>query len=457
MGRNWHDAKERSRPTRWAWNALIAVFLFAVSLAINVAHIEQTEMHPDETRWLNRAYYIEDVSDPYGETWQDYYLTRGQPPGGSYLMGLGLLVQGQPLDENGVWDFHYGTDWNRAAGAVPDNDVLMAGRRTNAVVGALVVVLTFAVASMLTNRVGGVFAGLFLAYHPLQIRLSTQALSDELLALTLAIALVAAFKFARKPGYGWALVMGVSLGVGGATKLAPLALSFVLAAFGVLWLAWQVRQHGKKALRWPASRRGVLLLVQPVISGFVFVAMYPYLWVAPVRRSLELLEFRRTEMASQARIWPWTQVNNPKDAFARYGEQLHDAASTTKHLHQWIDRNVGIPIGGPIGFDFMVVIVGGIVLTRMVIQRGLWSPHAMMALLMAAEVGAVTVGLGVDFYRYYLPVLLVNSVLVGVAFGTVSNRIRDFVGRRNATERQHATASAPARWASAAIPREGAS
>ncbi len=457
IGRNTEAAQSRSPRARWGLNLLLATFLFAISFSINIANLEQTDLHPDETRWLNRAHYIEDFGNPYGENWQDYYLTRGQPPGGSYLMGIGLFLQGQPLDANGVWDFHYGTDWNRIAGAVPDEDVLMAGRRTNAVVGALVVVFAFFAASMLTNRIGGVFAALFLAYHPLHITLSTQALSDELLALSLAVTFVAGFKFASRPALGWALVMGVSLGIGGATKLAPLALSFVLAAFGVLWLVLQYRQRGKSALGWPASRKAILLIVQPAISGFVFVAMYPFLWVAPIRRSLDLLDFRRAEMASQARIWPWALVENPKDAFMRYGEQLHDAYSTTRHAQQWIDRNLGVPISNPISFDFIVVAIGGILLLKIVIQRGLWSPHAMVALLMAAEVGAVTVGLGVDFYRYYLPVLVVNSVLVGVAFGEGSSQLRHLLARKQAPRGERAAAAAGASWPTSAIRREGAS
>ena len=457
VGRNASPGPERGHFTRWGLNLLLASFLFAVSFSINVAHLEQTALHPDETRWLNRAHYIEDFANPYGDNWQDYYLTRGQPPGGSYLMGIGLLLQGQTLDANGVWDFHFGTDWNRMAGAVPDDDVLLAGRRTNAVVGALVVVFAFLAATLLTNRVGGVIAGLFLAYHPLHITLSTQALSDELLALSLAITFVAAFKFASKPALGWALVMGIALGIGGATKLAPLALSFVLAAFGLLWLIVQVRQHGKMALRWPASRRGVLLVIQPVISGFVFVAMYPFLWVAPVQRSLDLLDFRRTEMASQARIWPWARVDNPKDAFMRYGEQLHDAYSTSRHVQQWLDRTIGVSLPTSISFDFVMVAAGVILLIKIVIQRGLWSPHALVALLMAAEVGAVTVGLGVDFYRYYLPVLLVNSVLVGVAIGELTATLRQRWARRQAPQGEPAAGSMMPAWASTAIRRENAS
>lgn len=457
VGRSVPQGGHQASRKRWVVNVLLAAIVFAISLWINLVHIEGTELHPDETRWLNRAYYIRDIDTPYGETWQDYYLARGQPPGGSYLMGIGLLLQGQPVDSNGVWDFHFGTEWNRMAGAIPGDDVLMAGRRTNAVVGALVVVTAFVAASLMTNRVGGLLAGLFLAVHPLHITLSTQALSDQLLALSLGVIFVAAFMFARRPTFGWALLMGVALGIGAGTKLAPLALSLVLAGFGTLWLAWQCRRRGRVALRWPASRRGILLLLQPVISGFVFVAMYPYLWVDPVGRSLALLEFRQTEMASQARIWPWAKVSNPKDAFMRYGEQLNDVASTTKHVQVWLDRHLGVPIPNPASFDFIVVAIGGLLLVRIVILRGLWSPHALVALLMAAEVAAVTVGLGVDFYRYYLPILLVNSILVGIAIGEAARVVGRTVFLRRAASTRPAPSPARASWAPPSVGRESAS
>ncbi len=435
--------QDRSRRVQWTVNIVIALVLFTFSFMVNNDHVETTELHPDETRWLNRAYYLEDFLDPFGPTWQDYYLTRGQPPGGSYLMGLGLILQGQPTDSVGVWDFNFGvswtrdvdTTWNQLAGATPSDDVLLAGRRTNAVVGALVGVLTFAVTSMLTNRLGGIVAGLFLAYHPLHITLSTQALSDELLALMLGVAFVAAFQYARRPGIGWALLLGISIGIGAGTKLAPMALSFVLAGYGLVWLVWMLRRHGRSYLSWTSSRFAWLLILQPIISGITFVAMYPYLWVSPIRNSLNLLDFRRQEMASQARIWTHASVDGPVGAFKRYGEQLHGAYSSTRDAQVSIADRMGFTIDSPVSFDLILVAIGAILLTRIVIQRGIWSPHALVATLLAAEVGAVTVGLGVDFYRYYLPVLLVNSVLVGIVFGEVLDLVRDvFRPNRPATD-----------------------
>jgi hypothetical protein len=109
----------------------------------------------------------------------------------------------------------------------------------------------------------------------------------------------------------------------------------------------------------------------------------------------------------------------------RYGEQLDGWYSTTKHVQETVAGVIGRSIANPPGFDFIPVIIGGLLLVRIVVQRGWWSPHAVVALLMAAEIGAVTVGLGVDFYRYYLPILLVNSVLVGIAFGEAARVVRE--------------------------------
>ncbi|HYJ13089.1 MAG TPA: hypothetical protein VEW66_05840, partial [Thermomicrobiales bacterium] len=73
--------------------------------------------------------------------------------------------------------------------------------------------------------------------------------------------------------------------------------------------------------------------------------------------------------------------------------------------------------------------IGMILAIRMVVQSGLWSPQSLVIMLMAAEIGAVTVGLGVDFYRYYLPVLLVICILIGVAVGEAARVAWNFVQR----------------------------
>ncbi|MBA3379125.1 MAG: phospholipid carrier-dependent glycosyltransferase, partial [Chloroflexia bacterium] len=273
---------------------LLPVLLFALSLYQNLGNMDTVDFHRDEARWINRAYFLGDLVDPFSDTWSEYYTTRGQPPLGNYLMGVGLLLQGRDLDTNRVWDFSYDEEWNIRSGAYPDLADLNAGRRTNAVVGAFVVVGVYAVATLLTNRVGGVAAGLFLSIHPLHLRLSSQALSDELLALTIVVSFLAAYRFARKPALGSGLFLGAMLGLGGAAKLSPLLISLPLAAYGGVWLLLRVWTTGSRGVRWKPARFGWLLMLQPPIAFATFVAVNPFLWPNPLQRSFAQFNFRRS-------------------------------------------------------------------------------------------------------------------------------------------------------------------
>ncbi len=408
--------RTRSSGMRLRVDILIPVLLFLFAAIQSLGAVDDTEFHPDESRWLNRAHFIRDLADPFGPTWEDYYTTRGQPPMGSYLMGVGLLLQGQDLDTNKIWDFTYDEEWNTFKGAMPTDADLEAGRRTNAIVGALVVVVVYFVVSRLSNRVGGLIAGIFLSLHPLHIHLGSQALSDQLLALLLALAFLRAFRFGRHPTWGGAILLGVLLGLGGATKLSPLLLSLPLAGLGMLRLMSEYWVHRKRFSRTRAIDTAIMLILQPVIAFVAFVVVSPYLWPDPIRRTYYLFEFRRVEMVGQSNNWPSVAVANPAAALSRIGKRLNEDYSTTEHVQRWFGTLIGIdrPV---IGFDLLLAGVGGLLLILIVFKRGIWSPHAITAGLMLSELAVVVLGMGSDFYRYYLPVVLIAAILVGVFTG----------------------------------------
>lgn len=392
----------------------LVLFLFAAIQSLNA--VDDTSFHPDESRWLNRAHFVRDLADPFGPTWEDYYTTRGQPPMGSYLMGIGLLIQGQDLDTNKIWDFAYDARWNRFTGAMPSDEDLEAGRRANAAVGAFVVVVVYFIVSRLSNRVGGVIAGLFLSLHPLHIHLGSQALSDQLLALLLALAFLCAFRFGRNPTWATAILLGVLLGLGGATKLSPLLLSIPLAGLGSLRLLHQYWRHRSSFSLNREVRTAIMLIAQPVIAFAAFVMVSPYLWSDPIRRTYYLFEFRRVEMVGQSNNWPSVAVADPAAALSRIGKRLNEEFSTTEHVQRWFGELIGID-QSVIGFDLPLAAIGGLLLIVIVFKRGIWSAHTITAGLMLSELAAVVLGMGSDFYRYYLPVVLIVSILVGVFTG----------------------------------------
>lgn len=391
---------------------LFPLLLFLLSLVVNLAHVDVTEFHPDETRWINRAHYFTDLADPFGPTWQDQYLTRGQPPLGSYLMGLGLLLQGRDTVTNGVWDFAYGTEWNTISGAMPDPADLDAARRTNALVGAITVVLVFFIAASLAGTVAATTAGLLLALHPLHIWIASQALADQLLILTVASAILTIIRLAERPTRGKALLLGVLLGLGGATKLSPMLLSFPLAAYGVILILLARRGHVSID---KAYTLGPLLFIQPVIALITFVVSYPYLWPRPIERTWNLFQLRAQEMQEQAAAWPNIEIAHPGIALLRIYDRLTWQFSASGNLSEAVLGLIGID-ASIWGFEIPLALLGSGVLARLVIRRGLTSSTALAAFLIAGQLGAIVTGMKVDFYRYHLPVVLAMTILCGLGF-----------------------------------------
>ena len=129
--------------------ALFALAVFVFALTQFLPAVDDREFHRDEARWIHRAVYSRDLFSPFSDAWdEETWLTRGgsmdeqyrlraQPPLGSYIMGIGFLVQDGALPDIGFWNMDHDDTWNADAGNMPTRDQLLTGRRTNAVVSAL--------------------------------------------------------------------------------------------------------------------------------------------------------------------------------------------------------------------------------------------------------------------------------------------------------------------------------
>src|SRR5919112_3490572 len=410
------------------WDALLAGVVFLVALWVNLSAVPMTEFHRDEARWVHRARFLEEFRNPTGEFWQESELMIGQPPLGSYLMGLGLTLQGRDLDTNGFYNFNFGPDWNRRHGNMPDEEDLAAARRTNSVVGALIAVSVYLIARGLSNAVAGIAAAALLVPHPLSIYLSSLAGSDALVTLLVALAALVAMMLANRPTWPRAIVLGVLLGLGGSAKLSPLALAIVPAAAGMVLVihGW----HGSGAGARHDGRLGWRLLVQPPLAAATFVATFPYLWPDPVGRTRALLEFRAIEMYNQGVLWSELNVDGPVDALGRIGNWLGDIDSVTGQLVEVIASSFGVS-WKPMELDLVLAIIGALILLALTIQRGLGSRWAMAALVLGGQVALIVVGMRADYSRYLLPVLTATAVCGGLVAGTVWDVAWDrFAGRR---------------------------
>lgn len=413
------------------WDALLAALVFVVALAVNLHSVPTTQFHRDEARWVHRARFLEQAANPTGPYWRESELVIGQPPLGSYLMGLGLVLQGRDLETNGYYNFNYGQDWNARHGNLPDPLDLEAARRTNSVVGALIAMAVYLIGRGLLNPVAGVAGAALLIPHALSIYLSSLAGSDAIVALLVAWAALAAMVLTQRPTWARAVVLGILLGLGGAAKLSPLGLIAPLAAAGLvlIWRGWrgsdEASQHDG-ALGWR-------LMALPPVATATFIASYPYLWPDPIGRTLELLRFRTLEMQNQGNIWGDLKVEGPVDAASRIYNWLGVVDSVTGEAIGNVTQPLGFTFR-PMWLDLALAIVGAVILLVLAVRHGLGSRWTMALLVLGGEVALVIVAMRADFSRYLLPVLVANAVCGGLVFGVLWQAVaRRLAGKKPST------------------------
>lgn len=433
--------------------ALVAL----VSLWQSLSDLRVSRYHPDESRWLNRSQHVRELANPRDDYWGDAYLIRGQPPMGSYVMGLGLLLQGRDLDTNGPWNFSYGNEgtvtWNSVRGNMPAEADLIAARRTSVAIGMLTCLAVFAIVTMLSHWLGGLVAGLFLAVHPLQVYLSTLGVSDATFTGLAAFTVLAALLLARKPTWPRTLLLAAILAAGASTKLSPLFLAVGLAMVGVILVLAPVMSRWRRLGRFwgragaldPKSRRlGWMLLSLPFLTAALFVLSYPYLWSDPVGRTRVLIEFRQREMRNQARIWEETSIDTRIEAIERTWTMLEDRYSASGKLLAKAEL-LGRGPGDERGYDLPFAIAGLVIFAVIAFRRGFSHPHLVTFATLGGQALLILTGLRVDFDRYYLPLVMAGAVCLGIGVGQGWLWAEAAWARYGRRERRPAAAFAPGR------------
>jgi hypothetical protein len=403
---------------------LLAVTLWRLLPAVNT-----TAFHRDEARWIGNSAILREWRNPFGIRWQDEgyenrYGTgdesnrrRNQAPLAMYVIGLGLLVQGEGLTTIGYWIMTQDTDWNTEMGNMPSASELTAGRRTSVALAVLTVIALYVLGTMLTNRVGGVVAAVLYGMHPLVQTTSTRAWSDPLLVLCIVSAALAAVWLVDRPTWQRAGVLGVVLGLGAAAKLSPLPLAVALGGAGLgLWVAGAVAPTlVSDRLRQFGLRLGVV----PIAAVLTFVAIYPYLWRNPVTHLYQIYAYRAQSFDEQSVNSPDAAVPSRGDAFRRIGYELGDRFSTSglivEELEGWLGRDLPASLAY---LDLVVAVLGLLILVAMVVRFGLLSPAAAVSAVVGGQALLILLTMEVEYARYMLPVVLLVAILAGIVAGT---------------------------------------
>lgn len=395
---------------------IVSLLIFIVAMWQFLPTIDEREFHRDEARWIHRAEYVRELANPFrdywdestwadGETLDHRNRLRAQPPVGSYLMGIGFLLQWQPLPDIGYWNMDRDDAWNAEQGNMPTHNMLVTARRTTSTLSALTAVGIFLIGTRITNLTGAAIGGIFFALHPLARYLSTFAGSDAALVFFLVMSALAAARLAEKPTWPRAVLLGVLIGLGGGVKLSPLGVAFALAATGLILVASKVSTN---------KRLGLMLLSTPVIAGITFVASYPYLWRNPIGNSLNVLRYRTLSFDLQGSLWQQVAVETRPEAIARIWNRFASADWSV-----W-----GRFTGWSMPIEPVLALVGAVILVVMVIRRGLHTATAQIAAVLGASTAITVLGLQVDWARYHYPVLVAMAVCIGIVAGAIQIAIQ---------------------------------
>ncbi len=236
-------------------------------------------------------------------------------------------------------------------------------------------------------------------------------MSDALFGLLIALAAWAAAWFAQRPSWRRATLLGVLLGLGGATKLSPLAVAAGLSAGGmVIFAVTSIRRRRVASQEFSYAARGVVIGVAALL---VFVASYPYLWPNPIAHTRHLFTFRVEEMAAQSSDWPVMAVPSRAEALRRvnlnFTERYNLSASVVSLL------------GGPAAappvrqLEFLIPVLGIVLMAGLAIRDGPYSPRALVVAVLGGQVLVTILGMRSEFDRYHVPMAVLGAVAAAVA------------------------------------------
>ncbi|MFN8592675.1 MAG: hypothetical protein U0031_14550 [Thermomicrobiales bacterium] len=413
--------------------ALVAVVAFLLADAA----APFTGFNPDESRWLSRAHYLAALADPFGPVWADQYMTRGQPPLGSYVMGAGLLLQGHDLRTNPPWDFSITWEANFAVGNGPSDSDLAAGRRTSAFLTALTAAAVVYVAQAFVPFGWALLTGLLYAVHPFTLYIGSLAMSDALFAFLIALAAGIGASFAELPTVPRAIAGGATLGLGAATKLSPLVLAALLGS-GSLALALRpfVSRGSWPSTARPLARGGIIAAAAACIT---FVAVYPYLWPDPVGRTRNLFAFRTAEMAQQASDWPAMAVPTRIEALRRVAVNFGERFTLSDTLTALVGQDA--PTAAHV-VELLIPLAGLAVMIAIAVRAGPLSAPFLVLMLLGGQVAITILGMRSEFDRYHVPMAILGVVAAGTGLRAMSLAARCLWLRRAMRSR---TAADPGR------------
>jgi 4-amino-4-deoxy-L-arabinose transferase-like glycosyltransferase len=266
-------------------HALAAAIIATLWLRL-LGQSAERDVTTDEPAWITSGYVtlqlVRELASP--SRWETAYEARQlgdwgnhNPPVAKLLIGLATahaLRPGDRVDYRWLWD--RGASWNLREGAMPPAHVLFAARAAIAGTAALCLLLAYLIALECTG--GGWFAlwaPFALGLIPIFSEHAALVYTDVPQLMFLLLAAWALMRFFARRRWAWLLVSLLAAGLACAVKFSsgPAVLAIVAT---LLWT-----EKGRQ--------RGYVVAATLTVPFAVFVAVNPYLYPAPVRRTAALI------------------------------------------------------------------------------------------------------------------------------------------------------------------------
>ncbi len=445
--------------SRFSLRAVLATLVFLVSLAMFGLSAARVPHWADENDYLITSRYFRllfvdrDLANP---DWRDNYWSHTQPMLTRYVVGSWLWLRGYDLDAMpDRYDLTRSFEENVRKGRMPEASLLLDARLPMVVLAAAAIAALFLVATLLAGPLGGLVAAGLALGSPLLREHMPRVMPEAPLACFILLALglgIAGLRRARDGAIPlrWALALGLALGLGFATKLTAV---LGLAAFGLWALAVAAAALvRRRATRDPAdgseyppptspwrAARGWLLALAVALAAFVVVN--PHLYPNPVLHTAHLFEHRLEDESLRQREARRLAVRSLPDSVGRVlGNSLVAGAPF---------GSLGLPLEAALAALGLVAL-----LARVIRSPGDPSRAGMAGLTLivtATYFAGVSAGLYLDYARYYVPTLLLGTLLAGSGVQAMAGIIIwQFRARRlprlaPAADRSAAPAGGPAR------------
>jgi hypothetical protein len=234
----------------------------------------------------------------------------------------------------------------------------------------------------------------------------------------------------------WGALAGLAIGLSAGSKLTGVLALAALGGFaaGAFVLARLARRQDVADQVWPRAvleRSWRWSALAAVIGLVVFLAVDPFLWPDPIGRTRAMLAFRQQEMFGQRTL------NEELAVPEGIGTRLVFLLRRSALEEPWAARRYGVPLEGALATIGIGVAVARIVRGRR--DGALVGPEATVGTWLLVMILGTAPNLGIDWDRYYLPIVAVGLVFAGMGTVALVGVARRIVNRRRAPTTTAAT------------------